>query len=291
MGILSIQSHVSYGHVGNAAAVFVLRRLGFDVWPVHTVLFSNHPGYGDFGGIAIGSETVQDIMRGLEARGVFGACEAVIGGYLGSAGTGAVMLDVVRRIKAVNPTSGFYLDPVLGDRDTGVYVADNVVEFYRNYGLGAADVVKANAFELEVLSGVPVLDLASARDAAMTVFNAHGARTVVVTSIPAGDGSTLVTAAISKEGVWVVETPVIPVEQKGTGDAFMALLVANDLNAPEQMGKALAASVSAIWSLIRETCEHGAGELLLVNQQRLLLEPTVKHDARWLEHSVIGGEH
>ncbi len=45
LNILSIQSHVAYGHVGNASAVFPMQRLGCEVWPIHTVQFSNHTGY------------------------------------------------------------------------------------------------------------------------------------------------------------------------------------------------------------------------------------------------------
>jgi pyridoxine kinase len=279
MGILSIQSHVSYGHVGNAAAVFILRRMGFDVWPVHTVLFSNHPGYGDFGGAVVAPEIIGDIIDGLEARALFPDCQAIIGGYLGSMRCGEIMLDAVHRVRAVNGDAMFYLDPVIGDRDTGVYVADEIVSFYRDHALARADVIKANAYELEVLTGEVVTDVASAAQAARSVINTHGTETVVVTSIPARDASSLATVAIQKDAAWVVTTPVLHVDQKGAGDAFMALLVANCLRHACEMDTALSRSVSSIWALMNETCDRGGTELLLIEAQEQIKSPMVDYAA------------
>lgn len=285
MSILSIQSHVSFGHVGNAAAVFILRRMGFDVWPVHTVLFSNHPGYGDFGGEVVASAIIEDILRGLEKRSLFADCKAVIGGYLGSAETGHAMIGCVRKIKNMNAGTVFYLDPVIGDRDSGVYVHDDIVSFYRDHGLRSADIIKCNAFELEVLSFREVRDVTSAIAAARSLMDATDARTVVVTSIPGDPDDSecaLATAAITVDGTWVVSTPVIPVEQKGAGDAFMALFVANDLLVANQTGVALSRAVSSIWGLMRETCNIGGGELHLIAAQQQLLVPQISYDAHWI---------
>ncbi|MBT3557548.1 MAG: pyridoxal kinase [Rhodospirillales bacterium] len=278
MGILSIQSHVSYGHVGNAAAVFILQRLGFDVWPVHTVLFSNHPGYGDFGGGRVDACVVGDIVDGLDARGLFPTCQAIIGGYLGALECGEIMLDAVRRVRAASKGALFYLDPVMGDRESGVYVPEEIVAFYRDQSLTQADVIKANAYELEILSGEKITDVASAIDAARTLIRAHGTRVVVATSIPAERGS-LATALVRQDNAWVVTTPVLPADQKGTGDAFMALLVANSLKTPGQSDMALGRSVSAIWSLMQKTCERGAPELLLVNEQTQIDAPGTVFEA------------
>src|SRR5439155_14949046 len=84
MNILSIQSHVVYGHVGNSAAVFPLQRIGVEVWPVHTVQFSNHTGYGQWRGEVFGSDLVRLIVLGLDERGALSECDGMISGYLGS---------------------------------------------------------------------------------------------------------------------------------------------------------------------------------------------------------------
>src|SRR5712691_10542060 len=93
VNLLSINSHVAYGHVGNAAAVFALQRLGCEVWPVHTALFSNHAGHGSFRGEMVEASAVGDLVRGIEERGVLARCDGVLSGYLGRTETGEAILE------------------------------------------------------------------------------------------------------------------------------------------------------------------------------------------------------
>src|SRR5258707_10657968 len=105
MNLLSIQSHVAYGHVGNSAAVFPLQRLGIDVWPIHSVQFSNHTGYGKWRGAVFDAAMIGDVMQGIEERGVLGTCDGVISGYMGSPEIGEAILDAVTRVKRANPAA------------------------------------------------------------------------------------------------------------------------------------------------------------------------------------------
>src|SRR5215210_5740077 len=114
MNLLSIQSHVAYGHVGNCAAVFPLQRLGCEVWPIHTVQFSNHTGYGSWKGSVFDASVIREVMDGIAARGVLGACDGVLSGYVGAADTGEAILDAVARVKAANPSASYCCDPVIG---------------------------------------------------------------------------------------------------------------------------------------------------------------------------------
>ncbi len=136
MNILSIQSHVAYGHVGNAAAVFPLQRIGVEVWPVNTVQFSNHTGYGAWTGTVFGADHIRDVVKGIEDRGVFSSCDGVLSGYMGSAEIGEAILDAVARVKRANPTARYCCDPVIGDIDTGVYVREGIPDFIRTQGAG-----------------------------------------------------------------------------------------------------------------------------------------------------------
>src|SRR5437016_10238780 len=102
MNLLSIQSHVAYGHVGNSAAVFALQRLGVEVWPIHTVQFSNHPGYGAWTGRVFDAAMIRELLDGIAARGVLGQCDGVISGYIGAAEIGATILDSVAEVRAAN---------------------------------------------------------------------------------------------------------------------------------------------------------------------------------------------
>ena len=122
MNILSIQSHVAYGHVGNSAAVFPLQRIGVEVWPVHTVQFSNHTGYGDWRGCVFGGEAIRWWSQGIEERGVLGECDGVLSGYIGSADIGEAVADAVERVKGANPAARYCCDPVIGDVGRGVFV-------------------------------------------------------------------------------------------------------------------------------------------------------------------------
>ena len=153
MNLLSIQSHVAYGHVGNAAAVFPLQRMGVEVWPVHTVQFSNHTGYGDWQGQVFDAGLIREVVAGIEQRGVLGECDGVLSGYMGGADIGAAILDAVATVKRANPAARYCCDPVIGDVGRGVFVRDGIPEFMKAKAVPAADIITPNQFELDYLSG------------------------------------------------------------------------------------------------------------------------------------------
>ena len=275
MSILSIQSHVAYGHVGNAAAVFPLQRLGWEVWPVHTVQFSNHPGYGDFQGAVTPPATVRAVLDGLEARGAFARCRAVLSGYVGDAALGDAILEAADRARSAAPDALYVCDPVMGDTDGGVYVADDVPPFMRERAVPAADVVLPNQFELELLTGRSVATLADAR-AAAAALRALGPRLVVVTSLTRRDGpAEMIEMLLSApEGDWLVATPRIAfdVAPNGAGDLTAALFTGHLLRdgmAPQ----ALADTAAAVFAMLQATRVAGRREMALVGAQQALVAP------------------
>ena len=183
MNILSIGSWVAYGHVGNAAAVFPMQRLGHEVWAVNTLQFSNHPGYGAFRGQLFPADAVRDVVSGIADRGVLPSCDAVLSGYLGDAAIGEVVLDAVKQVKSANPNALYCCDPVIGDVGPGVYVREGIPEFMRTRALAAADIVTPNLFELQHLAGQPATDLGAIR-AAIDFVHARGPRIVLVRVYP-----------------------------------------------------------------------------------------------------------
>src|SRR6186713_2165449 len=180
MNILSIQSHVAYGHVGNAAATFPLQRIGVEVWPVHTVQFSNHTGYGEWTGRVFEAALITELVRGIAERGALGQCDGVLSGYMGSADTGAAILDAVAQVRAANPRARYCCDPVIGDVERGIYVRPGIADFMRGFALPAADVATPNQFELELISGRTVATLQDAR-AAIAALQTVGPKTILVT--------------------------------------------------------------------------------------------------------------
>src|ERR1700712_5412585 len=151
--ILSIQSSVAYGHVGNSAATFPLMRMGVEVWPVITVHFSNNTGYESWRGPMLSADDVREVVRGIDERGVLAQCDAVLSGYQGAADMGGAVLDAVALVRARNPAAVYCCDPVLGDVGRGFFVAPGLPELMRDTVVPQARVITPNQFELEFLTG------------------------------------------------------------------------------------------------------------------------------------------
>src|SRR5690349_3270457 len=236
--VLSIQSWVACGNVGNTAALFPLQRLGCETWSLNTVAFSNHTGYGKWRGAAVPAQEIASLFEGIAELGILGRCDAVLSGYLGAAEAGPVLLDIVTRIKQANPRALFACDPVMGDVGPGWYVRAGVPEFYRDRALAVADIITPNRFELEWLTGSRVGTVAEAA-AAAAVLRSRGPRVVLITSLEfAADRVAVV--ATGPEGAWAVETPRLPIEATGCGDAVAALFLASLLKG-KPLPEALAA--------------------------------------------------
>jgi pyridoxine kinase len=274
MNLLSIQSHVAYGHVGNSAAVFALQRLGCEVWPVHTVQFSNHPGYGAWRGSVFDAALVGEVVRGIAERGTLGQCDGVLSGYLGAAEIGAAILDAVAVTKAANPRARYCCDPVIGDVDTGAYVRAGIAEFLRERALPAADVITPNRFELEQLSGQGSGTRAAALAAAESL-RTRGPRAVLVTSANTADTpkDAVDMLACDASGRFLVRTPLLATSVHGAGDLVAALFFFHYLRSGV-LAEALASTASSIFGVLRRTAQANASELLLIEAQEELVAPS-----------------
>ena len=271
--ILSIQSQVAYGHVGNSAAVLPLQRLGFDVFPLNTVQLAHHPGYGAWRGHRLLPEQLDEILGGLVERGVLGRCAAVLSGYLGDPGMAAVVARAVAAVRAARPDAPYLCDPVIGDDAPGVFVSPGVPEAIRGRLVPLADMVVPNRFELAHLTGRQVESLDDAL-AAATELRARGPRLVIVTglSLPDRPGELAVLADMADEA-WLVSTPQLPLAiGGGTGDAFSALFLGHYLMTAELRG-GLERAIAAMFALVERTSEAGAEELELVAAQDALVAP------------------
>ena len=269
--VLSVQSRVAYGHVGNAASVFPLQRLGIEAWALDTVVFSNHTGHGQWRGSAIAAAEIAALFEGIAALGVLPQIDAVLSGYLGDAATGPILLDIVERVRAANPSTLFCVDPVIGDIGTGRYVTDGIAEFFRDRALALADIVTPNRFELEYLTGAAITSLAEAAEAA-AALRGCGPDIVLVTSLD-GNPERMTMLAAGPDGAWAVETPRLPVMLNGCGDVTAALFLAHLLRG-ESLRDALALTAAAIFAVIETTARLGRYELALVAAQDELAAPS-----------------
>lgn len=271
-GILSIQSAVAYGHVGNSAAVFPLQRLGFEVWPVNTVLFSNHTGYGTWRGRMVDLAWVEEIIEGMAERGAIPRCRAVLSGYLGDPSLGEAVLRTVARVRAARPEMLYVCDPVMGDENRGFFVRPGIPEFFKAHAVPAADIITPNQFELAYLASMSIERLEDALQAAAAV-RATGPRIVVTTSLFLGDERELAVLADSAEASWIVWTPRLPVSLNGTGDAFTALFLGHWLASGSRLDATLERAVSAMYALVEATHAAGSRELELIAAQDQLAAP------------------
>lgn len=276
--VLSIQSHVAYGYVGNRAAVFPLQRLGCDVIAVNTVQFSNHTGYGSWKGDVFSATHVQQVLDGVEERGALDACDAVLSGYMGDAAMGSVILSAVARVKAAKADAVYCCDPVMGDVGRGFFVRPGIPEFMRDHAVPAADVVTPNQFELEYLTGGSASSLDGAL-AATAALRARGPRLVLVTSLtreeaPEGRIEMLVD---SDAGAFLVGTPRLPLDPppNGAGDAVAALFLAHYLKTRDAAA-ALEGAAAAINAVFQETRRAGTRELQLIAAQDAMAAPSVR---------------
>jgi pyridoxine kinase len=274
LNILSIQSHVAYGHVGNASAVFPMQRLGCEVWPIHTVQFSNHTGYGAWRGRVFDGQMIDEVMEGIADRGVLPRCDGVLSGYVGSSDIGHAILSAVERVRTANRDAVYCCDPVLGDVGRGIFVRTGVPEFFRAQALAVADIITPNHFELDFLAECQSRSLVDVRKALLKV-HALGPKVILTTSLitdeTPDDCIDLVASAAGE--LWRVRSPRLSVSVNGAGDAIAALFFVHWLrsrSAPSALSKAS----SSIYGLLKQTAEAGSRELLSVAAQEEFVNPS-----------------
>ncbi|WP_096423466.1 pyridoxal kinase PdxY [Microcella alkaliphila] len=280
MKVLSIQSAVAYGHVGNSAAVFPLQRIGVEVMPVYTVAFSNHTGYGSWRGPLISPDDVREVITGIEERGVFPQIDVILSGYQGSEGIADVILDAVARIKAANPAAIYACDPVMGNAKSGCFVAPAIPILLRERVVPAADIITPNQFELGYLTGTEPDTLESTLRS-VDLARDMGPRTVLVTSVerPDREEGTLEMLAVTDNGAWIVTTPQLPMTANGSGDVTAALFTAHYRRTGDA-ADALARTASSVFDLLQNTLDSGERELQLVESQEAYAHPRMQFAVR-----------
>jgi pyridoxine kinase len=277
--ILSIQSSVAYGHVGNSAVTFPLMRMGVEVWPVITVHFSNHTGYESWRGPLLSATDLRDVVRGIDERGVLGEVDAVLSGYQGREDIGAMILDAVALVKQRNRAAIYCCDPVLGDEDRGSYVRPGIAEFMRQRVVPAAQIITPNQFELTALTGLPVVtmqDVLHAADAARSL----GPEVVLITSVVRRDGppDTIDMVAVDSDGAWLVSTPRLPRTFTGSGDVTAATFLVRMLR-KRDVAAALAHTANVIYGVLAVTTNLGRAELALIAAQDEMVNPSHRFES------------
>jgi len=279
MTIISIQSQVAFGHVGNSAAVFPMQMHGIDVIAVPTTLLSNRPGYPTIRGRVLDAQLVADLLLGVEERGALDTAKMILSGYLGSPEIAAVVADFVARARTGHPALLYCCDPVLGDRDRGLFVQADIPPLVRARLCPLADIITPNHFEFEWLCGAKTTTADQMIEAAQALL-ARGPSTVVVTSAELADtpDGEIETLAVERTKAWRVRTPKLPISPNGTGDLFAALFASARVLGSETP-EALSHAASAIFAVLEQTAIRGTEEMRIVECAGLLAHPMRRFDA------------
>ncbi|WP_315838296.1 pyridoxal kinase [Bradyrhizobium prioriisuperbiae] len=266
MLVISIQSQVVHGHVGNSAAVYPMQAEGVTVAAVPTTLLSNHPRYPTVRGRVLDAELVSDLLRGVEERGLVERATVLITGYLGSPAVGAVVADFVARALRRNPKLLYLCDPVIGDDGVGIFVADGLLEVFRDRLVPAASLTTPNQFELELLSGTKARD-ASGLLAASAGMAAYGRVGVIATGCTLADTApgNVETILCADGQLWRLATPRLPIHPCGTGDLLTGLVAAH-LAKGAPVETALRLAVDGVFAVLVRTQELGSEEMCLISK-------------------------
>jgi pyridoxine kinase len=276
--ILSIQSHVVYGHVGNAAAVFPMQRMGCEVWPVMTVQFSNHPGHGAFKGRVFDAAMIDECIEGLAQHGLLSRCAGVLSGYLGSAEIGAAIARAVARVKSQAPGVLYCCDPVIGDLPKGPYVRPDIPAMFGERLVPQADLITPNLYELQVLSGIVVESMEDLRRA-LTRVHRLGPRVILVTSLEGPQtGAASIDLVVSEwrrgsSHATKVTTPRLQLDAHGAGDLISALFLVHYLRSGSAE-VALTRATASVFGVLKKTWEERSAELLMIEAQAEFVSPS-----------------
>jgi pyridoxine kinase len=275
LNILSIQSHVAYGHVGNASAVFPMQRLGCEVWPIHTVQFSNHTGYEQgWAGRVYDGQMIDEVVGGIARLGKLAECDGVLSGYMGSSDIGHAILAAVAKVRDASPDAVYCCDPVIGDVGTGIFVRSGVPEFVKGRAVPAADVITPNQFELDYLSGMQSSTLETAVSAIAAV-HALGPKVILATSMITGETPPdMIDMVASANGeIWRLRSPRLDVHVNGAGDAIAGVFFVHWLRT-RSVSDALSWAGSSIFGVLKQTAAAKSRELLTVAAQEEFVRPS-----------------
>ncbi|MCO6536369.1 MAG: pyridoxal kinase PdxY [Gilliamella sp.] len=284
--ILSIQSHVVFGHAGNSAAVFPMRRIGVNVWPLNTVQFSNHTQYRQWTGTVMSASHLSEIADGINEIDELKRCDAVLSGYMGSPEQGNAIIEIVKKVKAVNPNAIYFCDPVMGHPEKGCFVAPGVSEFLCNTALPMADMMAPNILELEELNGKQRINNVDEAILACRELCKKGPKAILVKHLSRAGYKIdrFEMLLVTSEEAWHIDRPLVDFgvrQPVGVGDMTSGLFLANVLLG-KSLVEALEHTTSAVYAVMLETLKQDEYELQLVAAQNEIEKP-----AQWFNANKI----
>lgn len=273
--IISIQSHVVFGHAGNSSAVFPMQRMGVEVWPIHTVQFSNHTQYKQgWTGRNFAASDISELIEGLDNIEQLNNCDALISGYQGSADQCDSVALAVNALKQRNPDSLYVCDPVMGDIEKGCIVAYEVTDKLVNTLMPIADVIVPNQFELSQFTGISIDSLESAVQACEQALRS-GPKMVLVKHRHSLSDNCFSIMLATEEGCYLAQRPQLDFDRQpvGVGDLITGLFTAGLTQGLSPVA-AFEHAHNAVYGVLKVTKEKGAWELQTILAQSEFVQPT-----------------
>ncbi|XP_008543892.1 pyridoxal kinase [Microplitis demolitor] len=282
--VLSIQSHVVSGYVGNKSATFPLQLLGFEVDAINSVQLSNHTGYKVTKGDILNDKNLSQLVDGLVANDLHHYSH-LLTGYVGSASFLEQIAQLIPVLKKKNPNLIYLCDPVLGD-DGKLYVPEELIEIYKKKIVPLADIITPNQFELELLTDKKITTIDDVK-IAMKYLYEQGPKTVVVSSIDINDDLTAIAGKSKDEKMIKIDIPKIPLSYVGSGDLFAALFLAHS-TLQSNLKEALEKTINTLHAVLLKTMENVSvyqnrnaqearkKELRLIQSKHIIENPPMK---------------
>jgi len=278
-GVLSIQSHVSFGHAGNSSAVFPMQRMGLEVWPIHTVQFSNHTQYPQgWTGSVFSADDISNVIKGLNNIGALEKCRAVVTGYQGSADQCNAVAEAVTQTKQANPEALYVCDPVMGSPEKGCIVAPGVAEHLLTRLMPMADVIVPNQFELSQFVDMQISNLDDAVAACRKALT-MGPKIVLVKHIHCVSDDKFSMMLAYGDQCYLAQRPQLDFDRDlvGAGDLISSVFTAGILNGWEPK-QAFKHCNEAVYGVVKHTKQAGEWELQIIGAQQEFIEPSESFD-------------
>lgn len=274
--ILSVQSHVAYGYVGNKAAIFPLQRLGNEAWFINTVQFSNHTGYGSWQGEVFSSNHIKNVYEGIKQREILSKCDAILSGYMGDASIASSIVEIVSDIKSLNPKAIYCCDPVMGDTGRGFFIKEGIFELFRDKIIKISDIITPNQFEACALTNMSINNLEDAKKVAAELHK-MGPRIILITSLIYNYSKQESIENLVYDGVnfYLIVTPFFnfSIMPNGCGDLVTSLFLHHYL-INQKADIALSRTISSVYGILKHTYQNNSRELMLISAQEELVNPS-----------------
>ncbi|QYK02752.1 pyridoxal kinase PdxY [Shewanella psychrotolerans] len=280
-GIISIQSHVVFGHAGNSSAVFPLQRMGMEVWPIHTVQFSNHTQYQQgWTGRAFSADHIDELICGIDNIGKLSDCEAILSGYQGSAEQCQAIVNTVNKVKAKNINAIYVCDPVMGDPEKGCILAEGITEQLVSQIMPIADVIVPNQFELSQFTQMEITNLEQAKSACEKALTL-GPKMVLVKHLHSSSDDVFTMMLATQSGCYICQRPHLAFDKQpvGVGDLISALFTGGLLKGMTPVA-AFEHATSASYGVLKVTHQDHHWELQTIKAQNELVLPTTQFKAQ-----------